>query len=54
MKVRFLPLPLELLSKRLFLFVNFLTFLSKYRPLSSEQGKFRIILVNCVKRSHRC
>lgn len=31
----------------------FLVFLSKYRPLSSEQGKFHIILVNCVKRSHR-
>ena len=31
----------------------FLAFLSKYRPLSSEQGKFYIILVNCVKCSHR-
>lgn len=31
----------------------YFNFLSKYRPLSSEQGKFCIILVNYVKCSHR-
>lgn len=29
-----------------------LTFLSKYRPLSSVRGKFYVILVNCIKCSH--